>query len=214
MAFGCLFRGDLETRGHLRAYLVAEARAVDHAWGDAVDVDAVRAGLEREALGDAAQAPLGGGIRHATGAPAHAEGAADVDDLAAAPRDHAGQHRAHGVEAALHVEIDDLIELLRRGLPAGLADRAGTPGHIDQHIDALAQCLGFFREVRAGRGVGDVAFDDDGLGAQLAHLCRHWFNGGEVTAGQGEPRAFLREGEADRRPHALGRAGDDDHLVL
>jgi division/cell wall cluster transcriptional repressor MraZ len=29
-----------------------------------------------------------------------------------------------------------------------------------------------------------------------------------------EARAFLRECQADRRAHALGRAGDDDHLVL
>ena len=33
------------------------------------------------------------------------------------------EHAAHGVEAAVHVEGDDVVELLRRRLHAGLADR-------------------------------------------------------------------------------------------
>ena len=91
---------------------------------DAIDVDVVGADLEREALGDAAQPPLRRGIGHAAGAPAHAEGAADIDDLAVALRHHGRQHAAHGVEAAIHVEGDDVVEFLRRGLHAGLADRS------------------------------------------------------------------------------------------
>src|SRR5262245_46851515 len=79
---------DAEPRRHVGADLVAEARAVDHAGRDAVDVDVVGADLEREALGDAAQPPLRCRIGHAPGAAAHAEGAAHVDDLAVTLRHH------------------------------------------------------------------------------------------------------------------------------
>src|SRR5205807_6861889 len=86
MARGRLFDRDGEAARHLGAHLLAEAWAVDHAGRHAVDVDVVRPGFEREALGDAAQAPFRRGIRHAPGASAHAEGAAHVDDLAVALR--------------------------------------------------------------------------------------------------------------------------------
>ena len=125
-----------------RADLVAEARAVDHAGRDAVDVDVVGADLEREALGDAAQPPLRRRIGHAAGAAAHAEGAADIDDLAVALRHHGRQRRPHGVEAAVHVERDDVVELVRRGLDAGLADRARAAGDIHQDVDAAVGLAG------------------------------------------------------------------------
>ncbi len=121
---------------HVGADLFAKARAVDHAGRDAIDVDVVLADFEREALGDAAQAPFRRRVGHAAGAAAHAEGAADIDDLAVALLDHGRQHGAHGVEAAVHVERDDLVEFFRRGLHAGLADRARAAGDIDQDVDA------------------------------------------------------------------------------
>src|SRR5712692_5817853 len=116
VALDRLVDGDAKAARHAGADLVAEARTIDHPGRDAVDIDVVGADLEREALGDAAQAPFGGRIGHAPGAPAHAEGAADIDDLAVALRHHGRQHAAHGVEAAVHVERDDVVEFLRRRL--------------------------------------------------------------------------------------------------
>ena len=75
------------------------------------------------------------GIGHASGLAAHAESAADIDDLARSPRHHAGQDGAHHVEGAAHVEHDDRVEFLRRCLNPGLADRPRTAGHVDQDID-------------------------------------------------------------------------------
>src|SRR5580693_5116367 len=109
---------------HVAADFFAKTRSIDHAGGDAVDVDIVLADLERETLGDAAQPPFGGRVGDTPGAATHAEGAADIDDLAVTLIDHGWQHRAHGVEAAVHVECDDLVKFLRRRLYAGLADRA------------------------------------------------------------------------------------------
>src|SRR5271156_966224 len=109
---------------HVAAVFFPETGTVNHARRDAVDVDVVLADFERKTLGDATQPPFGGRIRHASGAAAHAEGAPDIDDLAVVLVDHGRQHRSHGVEAAVHVERDDLVELFRRRLYAGLADRA------------------------------------------------------------------------------------------
>ena len=213
MAFGRRRRGDVEFFRHVGAHLVAKARAVDHARGDTIDIDAVRSCLEREALGDAAQAPFRGRVGHAAGAAAHAEGASDIHDLAALLRDHAGQHRAHGVETALHVEFDDLVEFLGGRLPAGLADRPGTAGHVDQDIDAVAQSRCFPDHVFAVGGLGDIALHHDHLDADGARLQGDRFDRRQITAGQRQVHAFAREGQADRRAHALGRAGDDRYLV-
>ena len=144
-----LLDADIEALGHVGADFFAKARSVDHAGRDAIDVDVVLADFEREALGDAAQAPFRGGIGHASGAPAHAEGAADIDDLAVALRDHGRQHAVHDVEAAVHVERDDVVEFFRRGLDAGLADRSGAAGDVDEDIDAAAEGgLGLLRRRR------------------------------------------------------------------
>ena len=86
VALGGLLLRDAELLRHVAADFFAETRAVDHAGRNAVDVDVVLADFERKTLGDAAQAPFGGRIGHAPGAPAHAEGAADIDDLAVALR--------------------------------------------------------------------------------------------------------------------------------
>src|ERR1700674_4429897 len=114
---------DVEPARHVGAHLLAKARAIDHARRHAIDIDVVGTDLEGKALGDAAQPPLRCRIGHATGTAAHAERAADIDDLAVALRHHRGQDAAHGMEAAVHIEGDDRIELRRGRLDAGLADR-------------------------------------------------------------------------------------------
>ena len=79
-----------------------------------------------------------------------------------------GSTRAHGVEAAVHVERDDVVELLRRGLHAGLADRSRAAGDVDQDVDAAAEGLvGLLRGCVALLGVGQVAGDDDRLARRL-----------------------------------------------
>ena len=119
-----------------------------------------------------------------------------------------------GVEAAGHVELHDLVEFLRRGLPAGLADRPRAAGHVDQHVDA-AEGLQGARAQRLGlRRHREVAWHHDGRHAQGAGLLGHGFDGGGVAPGQHQLRAFAGEGQRDGGAHALGRAGDQGHLVL
>src|SRR5258707_12604318 len=112
MTFGGLFLGNAKLLRHVATDLVAEARAIDHARSDAIDVDVELPDFERKALGDASKAPFRCGVGHASGAPAHSEGAADIDDLTVALRDHGWQCCPHRVEAAVHVEGDDFVEFL------------------------------------------------------------------------------------------------------
>src|SRR5712691_754917 len=211
VALGRFVDGDAEALRHVGTNLVAEARPVDHAGRDAIDVDVVGADLERKALGDAAQPPLGGGIGHAAGAPAHSERAADIDDLAVALGHHGRQHAAHGVKAAVHVERDDVVEFLRRRFHAGLADRPRAAGDVDQNVDAAIGALRRRGHVLALPRIGEVAGHDDRLAAAGRHLRRHRLDGAGVAADQGEPRALPRKGHGDRRAHALGRPGDHRH---
>src|SRR5579863_4399486 len=70
---GFFFR-DAELLRHVAAHFFAEARAVDHAGRNAIDVDIVLADLERKALGDAAQPPFRSRVGDTPRAAAHAEG--------------------------------------------------------------------------------------------------------------------------------------------
>src|SRR5207244_13592653 len=103
MAFGRLFDGNAETYRHVGANPLPEARAVDHTRRHVIDVDVVGTELEREALGDAAQAPLGRGIGHAPRASAHAEGPSNIDTFSVAMRHHGRMHGVYGMYAAVLV---------------------------------------------------------------------------------------------------------------
>ena len=207
---GCFLDRDVELLRHVGADLVAEARTVDHAGRDVIDVDVVLPDFEREALGDAAQAPFRGRIGHAAGAPAHAERAADIDDLAVALRHHGGQHRVHGVETAAHVEGDDLVELVRRRLRAGLADRPGAARDVDQNVDAAAELV--LRGLRGARRRRSRWSRRTEPRSPRRRSARISFATGSIADGvapdQRQPAAFLRERLAHRGAHSLRRSGD------
>ena len=136
---------------HFRHNLGAKARAIHHTGRHAIHIDIVGAGFQREAFGDAAQAPFGCGIGHAPRAATHAESAPHIHDLAALLRDHGGQTGAHGVEATAHIQMHDFIEFLFGGFPAGLPNRPRTAGDIHQNINPPAEaCAGFLHRGFAG----------------------------------------------------------------
>ena len=109
---------------------------------------------------------------HAPGRRAHAERAADVADLPVAPRHHAGQHRAHGEEAALQVQLDDLIELLGRRLPPALLHRPGAAGDVDQDVDPTEGVEPGLHRGLDLRRIRHVAARDHGAPAERADLGR------------------------------------------
>src|SRR5207248_5490268 len=124
---------------------------------------------------DAAQHAFGCRIGHTAGASAHAEGPADVDNLAIALRHHCREYRAHGVEAAVHVERDDVIELVLAGLYAGLADWPRAAGNIDKDVNSFA-VVGARRLCCRGAlcPVGHVTADDDDFAAAGFYLPGKW----------------------------------------
>src|SRR6185436_1861014 len=212
---GGVLQGDVEAARHVGTNFVAEARAVDHAGRNVIDVDVVDSYFERKTLGDAAQPPFGCRIGHSAGAPAHAEGPADIDDLAVALRDHCREYRAHGVETATHVDRDDIVELVLAGLHAGPADRSGAAGDIEQDVDAFAKTR---LRCPCGRAallaVRHVTGDDDRVAAAGFYLLGEQLDGGRVAAHERKLAALSSEGMGDRGSHAFDRSGDDGDTAL
>src|SRR2546429_8838269 len=87
----------------------------------------------------------GRGIGHAPRAPAHAEGPSNIDNFSVALRHHGRQHGAHGMKAAVHVQADDTLKILRRRFGPSLADRARAAGDVDENVDAAIGALGRLR---------------------------------------------------------------------
>ena len=121
----------------------------------------------------------------------------------------AGSTRAHGVEAAVHVERDDLVELLRRGLHAGLADRAGAAGDVDQDVDARRTRR--WRLPRPAR-IASASVRSQGTTIASAPSALASSATGSIAAVSRPTSASLQPSAAnalrDRGAHALGRAGD------
>src|SRR5713101_3795242 len=161
MAFGGFCFRYSELLRHVAADFVAKSWTIDHAGRHAIDIDVVLADLESKAFGDAAEAPLRGRVGKPPGPAPHSESAAHIDDLAVAPCNHSRQYSPDGVKASVHVERDDLVELVRRRLRAGLADGAGAAGDVDQDVDLTERIQRCLRGGVTLRGVGHIATDHD-----------------------------------------------------
>src|SRR5258708_7306203 len=84
-----------------------EARPVDHAGRDRVDVDVVLADLERDALGQTAQAPFRRAIGGAQRLAPPAERAPHIHDLAHAPAHHPRPRVADGQKPAARGDVNE-----------------------------------------------------------------------------------------------------------
>ena len=100
-----------------------------------VDVDAVAAPLDGEALGEVRDGRLGGAVDGLAGQRHEACLRAEVDDAAAAPRDHAAPDRLADEEEALDVDAEGEVEV---GLGGILGRRLGRAqaGVVDEDVDA------------------------------------------------------------------------------
>src|SRR4051812_25835226 len=95
----------------------------------------------------------------------------DVDDAAVLLLAHRGQHRAHAIEHAIEIDIDDLVPAVEvEILPATLRDI--DAGAVDEEVDAAVfgdDGVGRLVDVRLA---GDIEHDRLGLAA-LARYLRH-----------------------------------------
>ena len=106
----------------LRDDLFAEPGAIDHARRHKIDVDIVGPEFEREAFGHASQSPFGTGVGQTHRPPPHPEGAAHIDDLAAAAGLHDRGDGMDHVEGTQNIQAQNIVELLLGGLQPGLAN--------------------------------------------------------------------------------------------
>ncbi len=106
---------------------------------DAVGGDPAGAALQREHLGQALQAVLGGHIGALVGGGAQAVDRGDVDDPAPAPLVHAGQDRPGEAERRLHHQGQHGREPLGREL----LDRGHVleAGVVDQHVGGQLEAV-------------------------------------------------------------------------
>ncbi|MNP64649.1 hypothetical protein D3C76_1601630 [compost metagenome] len=87
---------------------------------------------------------------------------ADIDDRTVLALDHAGHHRVHAVEQALHIHIEHLVPL-GRVLFAHLAQQH-HPGVVDQGIGRAELCFGLGNGGEQDGTVGDVDTTAEAVG--------------------------------------------------
>ena len=127
---------------------------LDEAGLDDDDVDAERRDLEAQRVADRLERVLGRVVEAAAGEREVRAHRADVDDLAAALRAHAGQHELRQA----HEAEDVRLELAAHLVDADRLDRARlrVAGVVDEHADGAVLGLDRRDRGRHRRLVGDV----------------------------------------------------------
>ena len=138
---------------------------------------------------------------------------ADVDDGAALPLDHAGEHGVGDPRDALDVDTDQAAHQLLVHLVEVARVRVGQPGVVDEHAhveapDGLLERLHARGELLGGEvehegaHLGDLGVLGLDLGGHGGQLLR-------VAADEDEPEPGGGEAERDGAADAVGGAGDD-----
>ena len=195
----------------LLAELPRQPRPLDAARRDHVDPHACRARLERRRFGQAAERPLGRPVEGSLAHALEAERPADIDHAAMTVGDQSRQEVAHDEERAEHVDVEELAEILDRMFPELLARRSGNARDVDRAVESVAERRCGRRD--RGRDIlvaGHVSRRDDRASAEIAHLAGDGLDRRDIASDQHEVAARGRDGADDRRPHALGRTGDDE----
>ena len=120
-----------------------------------------------------------------------------------------------GEEGAGHVDREDPVPLVERGLLDGLLDL--DAGRVDEHVEPAVLALDAGHEIDGALFARDVvAMEDDassrrgiGIGVRTDTGSRGL---GLGKAGRVHRRPLGREPRADRRPDPAAAPGDDRHL--
>src|SRR5512134_1446588 len=193
-------------RLRLRGDHALDALALYYARQDGVAAHLVRAGLDRNALGEADHAPFRGGVGGALRKAVPAGSRGEVDDAAAARRLEQRHAFARAIEHAGEVDGDAAVPVLG----CDVLDLAGGPGDarvVDQHVQAAERLLRLGEQPVHVRAAGDV-----GAGAADVLVER-----GErlvVDVADEDARARIAERARDREPDARRARGDQHAQVL
>ena len=139
--------------------LLGMHRSLDDARRDSVGADATGGVLDRQRLGGGLNAALGQRRQHRrdVGVGVVDEAGGDVDDVAAALREHLRNGQLGHAEEPGHVHSDRGGELFLRVVGEGLGDE--DPGVIDQGVYAAEALDGRVDDAVGGGGIADVALD-------------------------------------------------------
>ena len=175
-----------------------------HEWRhDIYHANPLAAPFDIQRLGERAHRELAGGIGCQVWHPVEGRGGTHVDHrsgLAFLQEGVSGQ--AH-VDQAGHVDVDDLLVLLRAdGLKGAHAQNTGT---VEQHIDATV-----FGKLPAGMLTGNAVGHIQRPVPAVVQLSRQPRQGGFIDVGQAHPPALLVEAFGGGQADAAGGASDQD----
>src|SRR5260221_1088443 len=135
------------------------AFGLDHAGGDGVDADLLRAKFVGEDASDGVDRALGSGVDRAVGRRQAADGGADVDDAGAFAQVLDGSLR--GEQETEDVDVEDLVVVIFcEGFDGQELVDAGV---VDQDVEVAEVLDGCVDEALSLSGLGHVAMDGDGF---------------------------------------------------
>ena len=188
-----------QSGGHIRG---------DEAGSHRVDGDVPAGQLLGEALGQADEARLAGGIVGLACVAPQTHHAAQVDDAAIALAHHPACGLLAAEERTLEVGVQDGIEVL-----LGKAEDevvAGDARVVDENIHPAKGVHCLFEQLLAALGSGDVGLHGDGLDAKLFAQCGSLGGSGlSVAVVDHHVAALLCQCDTDSPADAPASAGDD-----
>ena len=183
--------------------------------------DIVFAALDRQHIGQAENAALGGAVIGLAEIADQARGRRGIDDDAAAILPHPAEHRLGDAEGALQMHLQHLVPGGFGRLGKGLVEQ--DAGIVDQDIGAAEMLDGVVEHrLAAGHG-GDIGAVGDRAAAfgldRIDHLLRHRGVAAAAVAGSAEVvdhdrRPLAREQFGIGLAKPAARAGDQRHLAV
>ena len=185
------------------------------------DPDVVFAALDRQHVGQAPDAALGGAVIALAEIADQARGRRGIDDDAAAVLAHPAEHRLGDAERALQMHLQHLVPGGFGGLGKGLVEQ--DAGIVDEDVGAAEMLDGVVEHRLAARHGRDVGAVGDRAAAfrldRIDDLLRHRDIGAGAVARAAEvvdhhSRALAREQLGVGLTEPAARAGDQRHLAV
>ena len=127
-------------------------------------------------------------------------------------RDHALRHLLRDEKCALHVGIEDMVEVGRRRF--GQALRGGDTGVVDQDVDRSDRAFGVFDRIADRVGLGHVELNDVRGATGRFDLGAQVLQSFDAARRQHRERPVGRQHPREASPEPTARAGDERDLFL
>ncbi|MCY1535888.1 hypothetical protein D9M68_713130 [compost metagenome] len=198
--------GDHQRHGQLRGF--------GRLGGDLVDADAHRPQLQCQALGEAADGGLEGGIDAAIGNTAESFDGRQADDAAARPA--AAQQWQHGAGHAEDVLQVDRVETVDVVIAVGierLGDHQRITDIVDQHVEPAEARFDLFSQRGHLGAIGDIGLYHQRLATLAGQPVAQGSGTLAIHLGDRQPGASTGEGFDHGPPDAHTATGHQDGLA-